>query len=202
MRISAAKQFGLIDGSDKHGLSVTGRGLAIVAPTFDAAEGQARLAAFMDVELFKKLYEKLNGVTLPSEAGMRNLLETQFGVVKDRVSTALRVLMDSAEQAGLFRAAGNRTRMVLPLSTNGGRFEALNPDAKPEEQIDDRKDRHGGGNGGGGGGSTDEELDGALLGVLRRLPPVGSRLSPTRRQAFIDAFSANLNVLYPEDDDL
>jgi len=203
MRVSAAKKFGVIDGTNKSGLRATSRGLAIVAPENDGTATRARVEAFMAIELFKQVYDRYNGTSLPGEAGLKNLLETTMGVVKDRVTPTVRVMLDSAEQAGLFRTTGNRTRMVVP--TNVGALSSTNlarPPAQPKPATPPTDEgqgaRNGGSGGGGGGGNWD--IDPALIGLLRRLPPVGERLSKPRRDALIDAFKATINFIYPEDE--
>jgi hypothetical protein len=150
--------------------------------------------AFLAVELFQKVYEEFKGTILPQQAGLRNLLQTQFGVVKARVAPTVRIMLDSAEQAGLFSVAGT-SRMVMP---NLGP-KALPVPAAPAPQPTTRLEappRHGGSGSGGG----DEDIHPAFRGLLSSLPGAGERLSIKRRKAITDAFTNIVNIVYPEDE--
>lgn len=101
-------------------------------------------------------------------------------------------MVDSAEQAGLFKVAGNRSRMVMPLvGTVSVETPAPTPKQEPETPI-----RTGGG--GGGGGDDGNGVDPAIMGLLRRLPPGGTALTAKKRKALIDAFTATVAFIYPE----
>ena len=148
----------------------------------------------MAVELFKKVFDKFNGTTLPATVGLKNLLTTEYQVVPDRVVPTVRIMLDSAEQAGLFSAAGNRTRMVMPLAA-APPHSAARP-AAPAKHLE--VPPHGSSGGGGGGDGID--IDPAILGLLKRLPPGGTPLSGKKRKALIEAFTATVNFIYPDAD--
>lgn len=203
-RVSAAKLFGLVEDTEDRKLRVSLRGRAIVAPVTPSDERNARLDAFLAVELFRRVFNEYNGTTLPGPAGLRNLLQ-QYGVVPDRIGPTVRILLDSAEQAGLFEMAGSRTRMVVPLgaappaaaSAAAPPGHAVPPPAAahhPSPVSDER--RHGG-----GGGGDDIGIDPAIVGLLRRLPPGGTPMSAKRRKALIDAFTNVVGFIYPDADD-
>jgi len=196
VRVSAAKMFGVIEDADGEGLRVSARGQAIVAPISDAAAMRARVDAFMGVDLFKKVYDQFHGTSLPEEVGLRNLLQTRYRVVQDRIAPTIRIMLDSAEQAGLFKAAGNRTRMVLPLGTTAA---TTPPPATPPPAAHEPPPR-GGNGGGGGGGGGDLDIDPAILGLLKRLPPGGTPMSSKTRKSLIEAFTATVNFIYPDAD--
>ena len=198
-RVSAAKMFGVIEQTPDFKFRVTPRGQAIISPITDQAAAQAKLDAFFAVDLFQKVYAQYDGTTLPPDVGLKNLLETKYQIVPDRVTPTARIMMDSAEYAGLFKAAGNRTKMVMPLTLPGGSASMVPP---PPAHTDPPAPRRGGGNGGGNGGDGDggEDIDPAIMGLLRRLPPGGTPLSSKRRKALIDAFTATVGFIYPEAD--
>jgi hypothetical protein len=151
-RVSAAKMFGLIEQTEDFRFRVTPRGQAIVAPVRDELAEQAKVQAFLSVDLFKKIYDQFHGTTLPPEVGLKNLLETTYRVVPDRVTPTVRIMLDSAEYAGLFKAAGNRTRMTMPLTLPGGSGKMVPP--QPAAAAETPK--NGGGNGGGGGDGSNK----------------------------------------------
>lgn len=196
-RLSAAKLFGLIESTPDKKMKVTQRGLAIVAPVSPEAAVQAKLDAFLDVELFQKVYKEFDGTTLPADVGLKNLLETTFEVVPDRVTPTVRIMLDSADYAGLF-PNGNRSRMVMPFKAPGS---AAGPLPKREPPAPAPVDPARGGGGGGGGGGQGSGLDPALVGFLQHLPPPKSRVSSKRREKIKVAFGGLLDVLYPEDED-
>lgn len=197
-RVSSAKMFGLIEDTEDRRLRVSARGRAIVAPVNSTDERNARVAAFLSVELFKRVFDEYNGATLPENVGLRNLLQ-QYQVVPDRIAPTVRILLDSAEQAGLFEVAGNRTRMVMPV---GGVTPApsTQPPPPPPADVPPPRTQFGGGSGG-GGGNDGTDIDPAILGLLKRLPPGGTPMSHKRRTALIAAFTNVVGFIYPDADD-
>lgn len=198
MRLSAAKMFGLVEEADEQKLRVSARGRAIIAPISEPQATRAKVEGFMAVDLFKGVFDRFHGTALPEHVGLRNLLSTEYQVVADRVTPTVRILLDSAEQAGLFKAAGNRTRMVLPLPTPDGVAPLSSP--APKASTETSTINGGGGSGGGDGGDGVGHIDPAILGLLRRLPPGGTPLTSKRRKALIDAFTATVGFIYPEAD--
>lgn len=197
-RVSAAKMFGVIEDTDDRKLRVSARGRRIVAPITPIDGQRARIEAFLAVDLFKKVFDRFNGTTLPENVGLRNLFQNEYQVVPDRVAPTVRILLDSAQQAGLFDTAGNRTRMVMPVSA-GVSHPSVHLPAEPPPPTPPQSatNRQGGGDGGGGDGPP---IDPALIGLLRRLPPIGTALSEKRRQTVIGAFTAFVDLVYPEEE--
>ena len=194
-RISAARMFGVVETTDDGKIRVSARGRSIIAPISVHEAAKAKLEAFLAVDLFKLVFDRFNGSTLPEHIGLKHLLENEYKVVPDRIVPTIRVMLDSAEQAGLFSAAGNRTRMVMPfIATLGVPTTPVTPsqngDATPSA-------RHGGGGNGGGGDDLDG-IDPAIIGLLRKFPRSGELLSAKRRRVLIDAFTNLVAVIYPE----
>lgn len=202
-RVSAAKAFGLVDESADT-LRISQRARTILSPVMPVDADRAKVEAFLSVDFFAKFYERFKGTTLPQEAGLKNLLQNTYSIVPGRVVPSLRVLMDSAEQAGFFKASGNRSRMVMPLGFNGFTEPAVEPAAQDQQEDgnenreDAKRQRRGGGGDGSNGGS---DIPSALLGLLEKLPPVGTPIAPKRRTALTDAFKSTINYLYPEPED-
>lgn len=200
-RVTSAKIFGLvIENGDV--LEITPRARAIIAPVTEVDADRAKVEAFMDVDLFKSVYEEFKGQSLPSEAGLQNLFETKYHLVKDRVIPAVKVMLQSAAEAGLFKAAGS-SRMVVPL--RGGASPA--PPAPTLAQPggawyggEVQRTGGGGGGAGGGGGGVGGSIHAAILGLLNELPPAGTAMTTRRRTALIDAFKATIGFIYPESD--
>jgi hypothetical protein len=199
-RVSAAKMFGTIEQTDDLKFRVTQRGQAIIAPISEQTATAAKVAAFLAVDLFKKVYDQFHGTTIPADVGLKNLLETTYQVVPARVIPTVRIMITSAEYAGFFKAAGNKTKMVMPLTLPGGSVQPPPPAKQPESHTPGAG--NGGGAGGGAGGGDDGSgIDPAIMGLLRRLPAAGTALSSKRRKALIDAFTHTVGFLYPEADE-
>lgn len=208
-RMSAAKMFGLIEENGE-AINLTDRARKILSPVRPSDAEQARLDAFMAVELYRKVFDSFDGHTLPGADGLSNLFLTQFKIVPNQVAPALRNLMDSAESAGLFKVSGNRTRLIPPIIRNEG-VAAPTAASEPQPPDGDASDEDGsvrvqrnGGRNEGGSRSPGPDLNGvhpALVGLIQNLPPVGSTLGPKRRAALIDAFKHTINFIYPEEED-
>jgi hypothetical protein len=141
-RVAAAKMYGFIDGSATL-LRSTQRALDILEPDYPETRQRAKLAAFEAVPLFGAFLGEFEGKQLPPPQGMRNALVNKFGVKSTLAPLALARLLDSAEQAGLFKTAGGRTKMIRPtLRANhdqdqaGGSF-----DQSGDEVIDSRQEQ-------------------------------------------------------------
>jgi hypothetical protein len=196
-RVTAAKMFGLIEQEGDR-LRVTPRGQAILSPVKDADASRARVEAFLAVPLFAKVYEEFKGQTLPPEVGLRNLLENKYKVVKDRVAPTVNIMLDSADEAGFFHTAGNRTQMVLPLSSPGSPAASRTP--TPAVIVPEPM-KGGGGNGGrGDDGSDMPGVHPMISGFLKTLPMLGTVVGTKRRTILVEAFKATLSAVYPEED--
>jgi hypothetical protein len=108
-RIVAARVFGVIM-SDKGEASLTPLGLRIADST---QEQSARVEAFLNVPLYKALYDRYKGVSLPPGAGLENEMVT-LGVSSKQKDKARQVFQRSARQAGFFTYGNDR--LVLPTT--------------------------------------------------------------------------------------
>lgn len=156
MRLLTAKTFGLLT-YERGQVMLTDCGIRAADP---AHEKRARFEAYMNVQLFKQLFERLNGQTLPPVAAIERAIEN-LGVAPKQKEKARQVFQRSAKQAGLFELSTDR------LSTPPG----LNQSA-PKQPLD-----QGGGsadqtrnNGGGGDGGDSGNLHPFIVGLLRKLP--------------------------------
>ena len=198
-RLQAAKMFGLIH-NQAGGVAPTERALTIMSPVMPDDEARAKFDAFTAVPLFNAVFEKLKNAQLPPEVGIKNLLKTQFGVPPDREIPTYRIMMDSADEAGLFRTAGDRSKMIKP---NFGSAPPAQEAPKPQQErgsadADQRVERPKFYGGGGSGPEGPAGVHTAIVGLLRELPPSGSLWTASKKQNFLEAFKAVINVLYPD----
>jgi hypothetical protein len=112
LRLMTAKTFGLVEYA-RNVVDLTELGIRIVDPKFERG---ARLDSFMRVPLYKALFDKLNGQTLPPTAAIERMVE-QLGVAPKQKDKARQVFMRSAKYAGLFELSAER--LSLPPGTSG-----------------------------------------------------------------------------------
>jgi len=164
-KVANSKAFGLIE-SEGGRYRITARAEAILYPTDEAERQRALADSFMAVPIYRRTYDAHKGQRLPEALGMKNYLHREFGIPAGEAATlALRVMMDSADQAGLFTATqGQRTKLVLP---------AYGAAAITAEHRDART-----GSGGGGGNRGDGAGDrqaGSSGAVERRAQATATR---------------------------
>ena len=181
--------FGLLARADGSRLRVTTRGKAIVAPVDLQRAAQAKVDAFLSVELFRKVHLDYEGASLPDAAGLRNMFENDYGIVKSRAAPTVRIMRRSAEFAGFFDTAG-RSQMVRPVNLHD----------VPQQVDDDETDRRD--EPSGTSDVTDAAgIDPAIIGLLQRLPPGGTSLPAVKRKQLIAAFTSVVKFIYPEPED-
>lgn len=205
-RLSSAKQFGFVTG-DNSSLLITERARSIFSPVMPEDATQAKVDAFLGVDLYGKIYERFKGTTIPPRVGLRNLLVNQYGLSADAADKAVRVMMESAAQAGMF-PNGDDNRLVRP----GVRASAppvppavaaapAPPQGQPAPTPSERPEplvRHGGG---GGDGGPPAGVHSAIVGLLRELPPAGSVWPKKSKDRFVKAFLATLDFVYQTDEE-
>lgn len=162
-RVASAKLFELLDGQAK-AYQVSERALRILAPESDAAAEQDKVEAFLSVPLFKAVFDRFHDQPLPDAEGLANSLRVNFSIPETQAKAAVARLLDSADEAGLFRVAGNRSKMIRPSRGNGA------GDGRPLGAPAGDKGSPGGSAGSGSGTrARDHKI---VDGVLDLLPPV------------------------------
>lgn len=169
VQVSAARMFGLIEGGAS-GYRLAALGRQIVDPQ---QEREARVRAFLNVPLYRAVFEKYKGHVIPPAAALERDI-VGLGVAEKQKSRARAVMERSADQAGFF--AQGRDRLVQPGIVHRDGLPPP-PPPKPEEDgngVDKKRNRSGGGNGG-----DDEGLHPFIVGLLKTLPPPGD--DPTQK---------------------
>lgn len=192
VRLSSAKQFGLVR-TDNGVIAVTERAHQILSPIMPEDRVNAQVDAFLSVELFNSIYEQFQGATIPPEVGLKNLLIQKFGFSTDRAGPAVKVLIDSAEQAGFF-SAGGRTRLVRPaMKLNASEAKPNEAPAPVAEPVVAEKPKT--------SADAPAGVHSAIIGLLRELPPPGTQWPKRQKLRFVKAFQATLNFIYPSEED-
>lgn len=197
-RVSAARQFGLIETIAGR-ISITERAKTIMAPVLEDDATKAKADAFLNVELFRAVYERFRGGSIPQEAGMRNLFEHTFKVIPGRITQAYKMFLASAEQAGFFRES--KSKLIRPAAPSASETppapemppEAENPAETRPTAIEKPRWRDGGGGGDGSGGG----IHTALIGLLRELPKPGESWTAREQEDFIAAFTGLIKFIFP-----
>jgi len=179
LRLSAARMFGLID-IHRQQVTVTPLGQAIIDP---AQEATSRVKAFLQVPLYKAIYEDFTKTQLPGDSGLEARIRWH-GVTPNQVSRARQVFARSAEKAGFFKTAG-RSRLVAPPVSSMG------DESRGEQQLPEQRDLTP------DGGEGDPLSDPILNSLLQRmLPPVNQEFKARDRRRLFTALAVNLDVVY------
>ncbi len=179
LRVYASKMFGLIE-SQSHGVhKLTDLGLRIVDSSQASA---AKVEAFLEVPLFRAVFEKYRGNSLPPAAA----LEREFhvlGVAQKQTGKARSSFERSAQSAGYFNQG--RNRLVKPgFAENKGA-----PPPQPPNEIDDPPRRA---ENGGGGGTRHPFVEG----LLQTLPSPNTVWSIEGRVAWLKAAATCFDLIY------
>src|SRR5438270_530466 len=187
-RVSAAnKHFRLIEQNGDHFI-ITENAEKILAPVMPEDTTNAKAEAFLSAPLFGKVYEQFKGSQLPPEVGLKNLFQSTYKVTPDRVANAVRIFLNSADQAGLLVRSGDRSRLIRPTPAFAPARSAKSPeDASP---VPPEKPR-------GGGGDGPTGVHSAIIGLLRELPPPGTPWNQQKRDQFLLTFDNLIKLLYP-----
>lgn len=201
-RISAAsKHFGLVESTDST-FSVTERAKSILSPVMPEDAVSARVEAFLGVPLFAKAYEHFRGSQLPAEVGIKNLFLHQYKILPDRSAQAVRVFLNSAEQAGFFSTTGDRSKLIKPTVTQIHARPITQPNSQDNDQskvdtVTQEKNRSPVVVGDGGASGVDT----AIIGLLRKLPSQGASWTVAEQTRFLTAFTHTVQFLYPTNDE-
>jgi hypothetical protein len=181
MKLSAARQFGLVDYLDGK-FKLTDLGFSIVDKS-ESREKAARVQAFLSVELYRKIYENFKGKQLPARPlGIEQTL-VQMGVAPKQKSSARLAFEKSARQAGFLTL--DPDRLIEPMSD-------WSPDPTATVLPGKTANRP---TFFGSGGSYG--LDPLIEGLLSRLPPPGEIWSTDKRKKWLETLEANFEMIYP-----
>lgn len=124
-KVSAGRMFGLIDNiTGKYQL--TELGFEILDP---ARAPAAKATAFLNVPLYRKLYEDFKGRQLPPKGPALENLFVSMGVAIKQKERARRTFESSARSAQFFNATEDR--LVLPVGSNHGIRTGPDPASQP-----------------------------------------------------------------------
>lgn len=182
-KVATAATFGAVKTGKGH-VELTDLGHRLA----DEDTRSAALAeAFLNVPLYRAIYERYRDVNLPGDIGLENDVRS-LGVVANQADRARQVLQRSADKAGFFW--GGRNRLVMPPAGSVPRGQGGT--AREDDPTPLR-------NPGGGG----DVMSNALLQALfkKMLPAEAEPFSAKDRRRFFRALAVNLDVIYGEPED-
>lgn len=187
-KVWGARLFGLVKiTSNIVSITPLGEQLAFLK---SGLQRDRRLAeAFLNVPLFREVYKRYEGSTLPStREGLKNALNNILGVPPRVAPVALKTLLFSADQAGFRRENPNRLIHPIPVGL-------VEKEIVPESETKDDKmavvpeiaERE----------TVQETVHPAISGFLLELPSSGQSWTENEMQRWIDALTAMIKALYP-----
>lgn len=183
LRMSASRMFGLI-GGERGAVRITDLAARAIDPT---TAGQARAEAFLQVGLYRKVFEENRGRLLSKAAGLEAEMVT-LGVSPNQKDKARQIFERSAREAGFFTSGAGR--LVEP-TFNGPSASAIIPEA-PEGEPEPAKPA----------ASTGKSKvmavadDPLVQGLLSRMPPPEKGWPAPERARWLQTFAMNLELIY------
>jgi len=190
VKLSSARTFGVLAPAPEGKLVLTDLGHRLVGDGPEAL--QARVEAFLNVELYHKLVEHFQGKRLPPPKGLEAAI-VSMGVSERQGDKARQAFDRSAAYAGYFNATKDRLVAPVIAVTSPAQKEAptesqlidLSP-PPPSVQLVQPRVISGG-------------FDPLIEGMLQRLPAPGSEWPLQRRVQWLRTLAANLAEVYPTD---
>lgn len=163
LRLATARMFGLIKTSrSTEGLILTPLGLRIVD---DRRSREARVTAFLNIPLYKMVYDRYKGQKLPPAAALQRDMAS-MGVVETQVDRARQSFDRSARYTGFFEMSADR--LVLPAGASEQPAETSDRDHSAEGSGEGGGKR--GGDGGGSGDASDNVSPSFAKELLAKFP--------------------------------
>ncbi|PPD16273.1 MAG: hypothetical protein CTY25_02425 [Methylobacterium sp.] len=181
-RMAHPRIFGLIE-YDRGEIKLTSLGLRAVDPQQEAG---ARVDAFLAVPLYKALYDRYKGYTLPPPAALEREMAL-LGVSSKQTDKARQVFDRSAKQAGFFWAGNDR--LTLPVIKSRPETRPVE-DAPPAPNRDFDQPQQGSGGSGGGGYHP------FIEGLLKTLPATGKEWASRDRAKWLKTAANMFDLIY------
>ncbi len=187
LKLSAARMFGLIEFEGQQArLTDLGRRIVQSDTTADA-----RAEAFLRVPLYREIYGKYSGFSLPHDVGLESELES-LGVSQKSKAKARQVFQRSAREAGFF--AHGKDRLVSPI---GAPATKLTPPTQEDSFSSSQDARIGGTSGGGTNGDGSYHKHPLMVEYLKTMPPLKSEWEEPALDEWLDTFKRIVRVIRP-----
>jgi hypothetical protein len=175
-RLSAARMFGFIE-TEGGKVRLSDLGIRLLD---DATEKEAKAEGFLNVPLYRVMYESYNGMPLPPAAAIERQM-ISVGVPSKQAERARQAFASSAQAAGFIAING---RFSKPT------FASVE---EPQPSPDKGQDNDGGSAGSGAGGGN---LHPFIQGLLETLPQPGTDWSANERADWLNAAATMFKLIY------
>ncbi len=101
-KIGAAKQFGLVTTAQGNTIQLTDASKKLLYPTGESVRS-IELTCFAQAPLYSKLISKYDGVALPAQELLANILMNEYRITRSVKDSAAKCFLESAEQLGLIK---------------------------------------------------------------------------------------------------
>jgi hypothetical protein len=152
--------------------------------------GAQKISAFLNIPLYRKVYDKYRGNQLPPRPHGLEQAFIQFGVPPKQGANARYAFDRSAQQAGFFE--NSRDRLVEPIVGTPTYRKAL----ETESPVDQEQSERDHGAPGILAGWDGPELDPLILALLRKIPEPTEPWSLASRARWLRTFAMNLTQIY------
>jgi hypothetical protein len=185
-KTATASIFG-VTNNERGAVTLTDLGRRIVDPS---QARQATADAFLTVPLYKAIYEKFKGHTLPPAPALQREMAA-LGVAAKSTEKARQAFDRSAEEAGFF--AHGKERLVVPSGVS--QRDATKTSSARETSKHETTLQRSGNDGGasGGGGASDHPF---IQGLLQKLPAPETQWDDEGRAAWIEAAVKIFDLMY------
>jgi hypothetical protein len=184
MRVLTAKIFGLLT-YDKGTVTLSEIGMRAVDSQQEKA---ARVEAFLNVPLYKRVYDQFKGTALPGNAGLENFMGS-VGVAQKVRDKARQVFQRSAKRAGFFDLSADR--LTLPAIRAAAKTSGSGDGQQGETDLT-KQNRNGNGGAGGGG----DDLNPFIKGLLDKLPKADTPWSKDGRRKWLQTAANIFDLMY------
>lgn len=179
-RVSAAKMFGLIE-KNQNRAALTQLGRNIISDPDVARD--ARVTAFLNVELFGRMYDQYKGNSLPPPPGIERHME-QLGVSPKQKERARQTFIKSANYAGF-------------IDSSTGRFVKPGIACRDGATKNPPKGKNGN-DGPGSDGKPPTDVDPIIEGLLARLPKAGQVWPEAQRDLWLELLKGSFKLIYKD----
>jgi hypothetical protein len=176
-RLSYPRIFGLAQYERGGTVSLTPLGMRIIDPSQESA---ARAEAFLNVELYRAIYDKYKGFQLPPPAALEREM-VALGVSSKQKDKARQAFDRSAKQAGFYWASNDR--LTMPVVKD-------KPETRPLEGHEEQPESKKKGSGGGGGYHP------FIEGLLKELPESGAAWPHSKRVKWLRLAANAFDMIY------
>lgn len=183
-KMLTAKVFGLVAYSQGK-VRLTDLGSKVCDPK---QEKPAKATAFLTVPLYKAVYEKFKGRTLPPASGLEGAI-VELGVARKQKGKARQYLQRSAGQADFFWSG--QDRLVMPKLAEEG------APPRGEEHGRDEMGNGSGDSGSGDGNGGDQHP--FIEGLIKTLPTPEGPWPIEKRAQWLQAAVSVFNLIYTDD---